>query len=128
MAVWIVISELKVYGSLVEWFKTAALKTADPKGSVSSNLTASAKLPHFRETQMKLSELGYNKIHPGIKVIGAMHQLNGEVTKVEWNPDFKVWDGERNPWITITWSDGSTSCNTIDFMDRITVIEEHEDY
>ncbi len=32
----------KVYGSVDEWFKSAVLKTADSKGSVSSNLTASA--------------------------------------------------------------------------------------
>ena len=34
----------KVYGSVDEWFKSAVLKTADSKGSVSSNLTASAIL------------------------------------------------------------------------------------
>ena len=32
----------RINGSLGEWFKPAVLKTADPKGSVSSNLTASA--------------------------------------------------------------------------------------
>ena len=31
------------YGSVVEWSITAVLKTAGPKGPVSSNLTASAK-------------------------------------------------------------------------------------
>jgi hypothetical protein len=34
----------KVYGSVSEWFKVSVLKTDDCKRSVSSNLTASAKL------------------------------------------------------------------------------------
>jgi hypothetical protein len=34
----------KTYGSVGEWFKPPVLKTGDPKGSVSSNLTASAIL------------------------------------------------------------------------------------
>lgn len=29
-------------GSVAEWFKAAVLKTVEPKGSVSSNLTTSA--------------------------------------------------------------------------------------
>ena len=34
---------VKKYGSVSEWFKELVLKTSEPKGSVSSNLTASAK-------------------------------------------------------------------------------------
>ena len=43
----------KVYGSVDEWFKSAVLKTADSKGSVSSNLTASANYRSEFATQRK---------------------------------------------------------------------------
>lgn len=38
-----------VFGSVDEWFKSTVLKTVDSKGSVSSNLTTSA-----RETLLEL--------------------------------------------------------------------------
>lgn len=79
---------------------------------------------------MKLSEVPLHKLRPGIHVIGATSRANGVVTDVSWNPHYKVGDGERNPWITIKWEHGGTSTDTIDFMDKVTVVEEaqHNEY
>ncbi len=38
---------MRALGGLGEWFKPAVLKTAEGKPSVSSNLTASARIPKF---------------------------------------------------------------------------------
>ena len=48
----------KRIGSLGEWFKPAVLKTAESQGSVSSNLTASAR---FKVNKSKKSSINTRK-------------------------------------------------------------------
>jgi len=59
---------------------------------------------------------------PQIEVLSANKQVTGIVKSVVWNrfPN-KDFDIERS-WVTIEWENGDESWNSVDFMDKVTVV------
>ena len=70
---------------------------------------------------MKLSEMEMDAIPVGLAVKSLMGRP-GYVLSVWVDPNYKIWDEEKNPMVEIRWDNGNKSIQPLAFMDSITVI------